>query len=92
MLTAKQAQEVARTSAKRILATRCHVHPRYTAEHKPKTNCDSCLLLYVLRWQFDKKTDEKVGAFNPFAYLLSGVDLEDACSGIEAKPTLVAQA
>lgn len=81
-----------KTSAKRVLITRCHTHPRYTAEHKPKTNCGSCWLLYVLRWQFSEKTDEKVGALNPFVYLIGDVDLEDACSGIEARPTLSAQA
>ena len=43
-----------------------------------------------MRWQFNEKTDEKVGALNPFAYLIADVDLEDACSGIELKRVLSA--
>ena len=83
---------MANTNGKKVLVAKCHAHPRYTAEHKPKTECGSCWLLYVLRWQYSEKTDEKVGAFNPFAYLIGDVDLEDACSGIEAKHALSAQA
>ena len=81
---------VTHTNGKNKLVAQCHTHPRYMAVRKPRTKCESCWLLYVMRWQFNEKTDEKVGALNPFAYLIADVDLEDACSGIELKRVLSA--
>ena len=81
------------TSSKAALVASCHKHPRYTAERKPGQNCRSCWLLYVLRYQFSKKAEEKLGALNPYAYLIEsdGDHLEEALAGIEVqKKTVVA--
>lgn len=77
-----------KTGKAKMLKTRCHFHPRYTAVDKPprSTMCSSCLLLYVLRWQFDKEADKHLGSLNPYVHFLSGVDLAEANAGIEVKP------
>lgn len=76
-----------RANINKILSVRCHTHPRYAAEHKPRTKCKSCWLLYVLRWQYGKDPDKKLGSLNPYQYLIGDIvgdtGFEDACSGIE---------
>lgn len=70
-------------NSKKSLVAKCKKHPRYAAERWSKTKCTTCLLLYVLRWQHDKKAERMLGSLNPYAYLLSGVDMEYACSYIK---------
>lgn len=64
----------------------CNMHPQYRGVAKPRRNCGSCLLLFVLKNQHGPHAYERLGALNPYAYLLSSVDLEDACSGLKIKP------
>ncbi|MBI2109305.1 MAG: hypothetical protein HYT93_04005 [Parcubacteria group bacterium] len=74
-----------RVPTDKILTVRCHFHPRYTAERKSKTKCETCSLLYVLRWQYHKQAEEKLGSHNPFGFLN---DVDGACAGVEARPLL----
>lgn len=71
-----------------MLKIRCHSHPKYNAANKPLRSdmCTSCLLLYVLRWQFDKEADKHLGSLDPYVYMLSGVDMVKANAGLEARP------
>lgn len=67
------------------LKIRCRQHSRYTAARiKPKTKCPSCRLLHIIRWQWDKRGEEKLGSVNPYALLIGDVDLEEAAAGLRA--------
>jgi hypothetical protein len=57
----------------------CMHHPKYKANRK--SNCESCSLLYVLRWQYTKDADKKIGGINPYQFL----DLETACDGLRGE-------
>lgn len=81
---------MAKTDGRKVLIAKCHLHPWYRAEYKPKTKCSSCWLLYVMRWQYDAKGEGKIGSLNPYAFFLGEVDLEEACSGIEVESILSA--
>jgi|GEM_PF-3443379 len=65
-----------------MLKIRCRKHRNYMAE-KPTKKCASCSLLYVLRWQYSKEPDERLGGINPYQFL---GDLQEACEGLEVKP------
>ncbi len=67
----------------------CIEHPNYRGKVLSKT-CDTCKLLHVLIHQNDKVPEEKLGGNNPYAYILSGVNLEEACAGLLVKTELVA--
>ena len=61
----------------------CKKHPKYLAKRKPSVPCFSCLLIYVMRYQHTKEADHRLGSLNPYAYLLSGIDFEEALSELE---------
>lgn len=70
---------------KSVLVASCSEHPRYTGEQKPTTNCHTCWLIYVMRWQHDKNGEDKLGSLNPFAYLIDHVKVKEACEGIKLR-------
>lgn len=70
--------------ANKALMIRCHKHPNYLADERPQLFCQGCLLLYVLRHQHARNGPELLGSLNPYAYFLSGVNLEEACTELEA--------
>ena len=58
------------------LEVQCKKHPSYTADRRPHSHCESCLLLYALRYQDD---DEK--AFENSIQYMTG-NFEEACVGL----------
>ncbi len=64
----------------------CNMHRQYLGVAKPRRNCGSCLLLFILKNQHGPHADRLLGSLNPYAYLLGSVDLEDACSGLKIRP------
>ena len=46
----------------------CKDHPRYRAIRK-KRGCEACGLLYVLRHQWERDAEEKLGALNPYQFI-----------------------
>lgn len=72
-----------RTASRLVIG--CRKHRRYTGERKSNQYCDSCRLLYVLRHQWARDGERRLGSLNAYAYLIGDVDLEEACSGIKVK-------
>ena len=66
-----------------MLKILCREHPKYQAKRRSGKKCESCALLYVLRWQYRKEPDKRLGGLNPYQFL---GDLEEACEGLEVKP------
>lgn len=61
------------------LRIRCRKHPRYNAI-KPKKNCVSCSLIYILRYQYSKTPDKYLGGIDPYQFI---GDLKEAAEGTE---------
>jgi len=63
----------------------CVEHPRYQAktEKKGKRRCETCQLLYILRWQHEAP-DEHLGGTNPYQFLAGHLD--DICAQLRVRP------
>ena len=74
--------ECMETGKKSELSVKCR-HHRYQATRKPGWNCDSCWLLFVLKYQMHKDGERRLGPFNPYAYVIGHVDLKKACTNLK---------
>lgn len=67
------------------LQIQCAKHPRYRAERmKRKNSCETCHLLYILRWQRDPKGSWRVDGPNVYQFLNGFLD--EICSGLRVRP------
>ena len=69
-------------------SVRCKKHPWCRGVYKPQySKCDTCWLLYVLRYQWAANGEAKLGSFNPYRYLIGHVDLKRASAGLRRART-----
>jgi hypothetical protein len=61
----------------------CKLHPKYAAQRRPKTDCETCQLLYIIRWQNTPEADRWLGSVNPYWFI---ADTEEACEGLKVAP------
>jgi len=59
----------------------CKKHPAYEA--KRRARCPSCQLLFILRWQWTKEAEYRLGGINPYQFL--NLPIEQCCEEIKYK-------
>ncbi|MDP3954627.1 MAG: hypothetical protein Q8Q06_04425 [bacterium] len=76
---------MARNGACSLSHIRCKEHPRYSGKIKPKLDCNSCILIHILRYQHGPSADKKLGSLNPYQYLMESDEqgLEEALNNLE---------
>lgn len=61
----------------------CSKHPRFRAKRKSGTDCKSCILLYILRYQHESEADARLGSTNVYQFLDG--DIEDVASALRVR-------
>ena len=74
-----QALECLEVDRKSTLSVRC-CHHTYRATRRPGWKCSACWLLFVLKFQNHPDGERRLGAFNPYTYVIGDVDLRKACA------------
>jgi hypothetical protein len=67
---------------KSSLGIRCK-HHNYKATKKPGWRCNTCWVLFVLKYQDHEDGERRLGSFNPYVYVIGEVSLEVACEDFE---------
>jgi len=70
------------TGKKSPLTVKCCDHG-YKATRKPGWNCDTCWLLFVLKYQNHEDGERRLGSHNPYVYTIGFVDLKEASTKLE---------
>jgi hypothetical protein len=61
-----------------MLTIFCKDHPNYLAiRRKPHEDCEACALLYILRHQWERDAEKKLGGLNPYQFINADKGAED---------------
>lgn len=77
-----EALECMETGKKSELIVKCR-HHRYQATREPGWECETCWLLFVLKYQMHAEGEKRLGPFNPYTYVIDHVDLKKACANLK---------
>jgi hypothetical protein len=69
-----------------MLQIQCQKHPKYTGERRSR-RCETCHLLYILRWQHDPNAASKLGGLNPYQFIDENMD--DVCMNLKVNKILM---